>query len=117
MNPLLSRFSDIALNSYTQDAARNSPAQPIIVSDGMPPIIRQRLTQAFRVNTYADWQQFAQLCGATALGFFADGDYDPHNADFKACCRLARIAHLRGVECLTQGLATARAARSELRAS
>lgn len=96
MNPLPTRATD---------SARNSAAQPIIVSDSMPQIIKQRMTQALRVNSSDDWRQFAQLCGATALRFFAESGYDPYNADFKACCRLARVAYLRGVACMAQGFA------------
>lgn len=103
MNALLHRFCDVAANSHGPDTAPNSPSQPAILPDALPPIIKERLSQALRVNNRDDWKQFAQLCGATALRFFADNDYDPHNADFKACCRLARIGQLRSVECLTQG--------------
>ena len=92
MNAALSRTCDIAINSV---------AQPVIIPDTLPPLIVKRWSQAMRVNNRADWRQMAELCGRTAIGIFCENGYDPHHADFRAICQLARIAHLRGVACLT----------------
>lgn len=104
MNAMLSRSCDIAINSI---------AQPVIIPDTMPPPIKKRWEQAIRINTRADWKQLAQLCGMTAINFFKDNDYDPHNAEFRAICQLARIAHLRSVACLTQGIPMPRPSRGK----
>lgn len=100
----LSQACDIMINSHASHAAADDPAQPVIIPDSLPPLIKKRWAQAQRVNTRADWRQMAQLCGMTAISFFQDNDYDPHNADFRAVCRLARVAHLRSVDRLTQGM-------------
>lgn len=110
MNVMLSRSCDILLNGRAT-AAADDPTQPVIIPDSLPPLIKQRFAQAHRIDTRADWRQLAQLCGHAAIGFFQDNDYDPHHPDFKALCRLARVAHLRGVECLRQGVSMPRPSR------
>ena len=107
MNTPIFHTCDIVLNSGATIAA-DDPTQPTIIPNSLPPLIKKRWSQAVRVNTRADWQQMAQLCGITAINFFRDHDYDPHNADFRAVCQLARGAHLRSVQCLTAGMSMPR---------
>lgn len=76
--------------------------QPTTLPDTLPQLIVRRWTQALRVNNRADWRQMAELCGRTAIGIFCDKGYDADNQDFKAVCALARVAHLRGIACMTQ---------------
>lgn len=113
MPTLLTRTADIVLNSRTHAAADDS-TQPIIIPDTLPPLIKKRFAQAQRIDTRADWKQLAQLCGIFALSFFQDNDYDPSNADFRALCKLARIAQLRSVECLVQGVSMPRPSRTRV---
>lgn len=103
MTAALSRTTDIILNGRDNNAA-DDPTQPVIIPDTLPPLIKKRWAQAQRVNTRADWRQMAQLCGHTAINFFCEHEYDPHHPDFRATCRLARIAHLRSVDCLVHGV-------------
>lgn len=107
MTNLLTRACDIMINSRAH-AAADDATQPIIIPDTLPPLIKKRWAQAQRVNTRADWRQMAQLCGITAINFFRDHNYDPDNAEFCAICRLARIAHLRSVDCLVEGISQPR---------
>lgn len=113
MNTALSRACDIIINGRAT-AAADDPTQPVIIPNSMPPLIKKRWAQAVRINTRADWRQMAQLCGAYALNYFRDNDYDPHNVDFKAACRLARIAHLRGVDCINAGVSMPRPSRARV---
>ena len=76
--------------------------EPAQISDRLPPIILERWTQALRDNTRPNWRQVAELCGHTAMGIFRENGFNPNDRDFKAICQLARVAHLRGVACLTQ---------------
>lgn len=103
MNTSLSHACDIIINGRAT-AAADDPTQPVIIPNSMPPLIKKRWAQAVRINTRADWRQMAQLCGAYALNYFRDNDYDPRAADFKSACKLAHIAHLRSVQCLTEGM-------------
>ena len=95
MNAAPTRSTDVAINSV---------AQPAILHDSIPPLIKRRWNQAVRVNNRADWKEMAYLCGTTAISHFKEHDYDPNNPDFRALCRLARLAHLRSVHCLIQGI-------------
>lgn len=113
MNTALSHSCDIMINSCGH-AAADDPTQPVIIPDTLPPLIKKRWAQAQRVNTRADWKQLAQLCGMTAINFFQDHDYDPSNTDFRSVCQLARIAHLRSVECLVQGVSSPRPSRARM---
>ena len=113
MPTLLTRTADIVLNSRAH-AAADDPTQPIIIPDTLPPVINQRFAQAQRVNTRPDWKQLAQLCGMTAINYFQDNNYDPDNAEFRLVCRLARIAHLRGVDCVTKGVSMPRPSRARV---
>ena len=99
MNNALSRTYDVAINSITQ---------PAIFPDSLPPLIKKRWHQAVLVNTRADWKQMAQLCAITAINHFREHDYNPRDTDFRAMCQLARIAHLRGNKCHTEGIEQAR---------
>lgn len=110
MPTLLTRTADIVLNGRAH-AAADDPTQPIIIPDTLPKIIKDRFAQAQRVDTRADWKELARLCGATALGFFQDRNYNPNDADFRRLCQLARIAHLRGMQCLAQGVSMPRPSR------
>ena len=111
MNTPIFHTCDIVLNSGATIAA-DDPTQPTIIPNSLPPLIKKRWSQAVRVNTRADWKQLAHLCGMTAINFFQDNDYDPHHTDFRATCQLARIAHLRSVACLTQGVSMPRESRA-----
>lgn len=113
MPTLLTRTADIVLNSRTHAAADDS-TQPIIIPDTLPPLIKKRFAQAQRIDTRADWKQLAYLCGITALNFFQDRDYNPTDADFRFLCQLARIAHLRAVQCLAQGVSMPRPSRARV---
>ena len=110
MPPMLSRTTDIVLNGRAHRAS-DDPTQPIIIPDTMPQIIKDRFAQAQRIDTRADWKELARLCGATALGFFQDHDYNPNDADFRRLCQLARIAYLRSMNCLVQGVSMPRPSR------
>lgn len=113
METLLTHTSDIAVRAREIDGAAD-PTQPVIIPDGLPAIIKKRFDQALRVNTRADWKEFARLCSITAIGFFQDNNYDPNNADFKSVCQLARIGHLRGMQCLAQGVSMPRPSRARV---
>lgn len=110
MPAILTRAADIMLNSRDTNAA-DDPTQPVIIADTLPPLIKKRWAQAQRVNTRADWKELANLCGIFALSFFQDNDYDPNDADFRGMCQLARIAHLRSMACLAQGVSMPRPSR------
>lgn len=107
---LLTRTADIVLNARDTNAA-DDPTQPVIIPDTLPPLIRKRFAQAQRIDTRADWKALAQLCGITAIGFFQDRDYNPNDTDFRFLCKLARIAHLRSMACLAQGVSMPRPSR------
>lgn len=113
MTAQLSRTCDAALNNRGLDA-NDDPTQPVIIPDTLPPLIKKRWEQALRVNTRADWKAFAHLCGLTAMGFFQDNNYDPNNANFRSVCQLARIGHLRGIDCLVQGVSMPRPSRARV---
>ena len=70
------------------------------IPDPVPELILRRWTQARRRNNRADWRQASEMCGRYAISVFCENDYNPEHKDFKALCRLSRLAHDRGVTCL-----------------